>query len=196
MFGLNATHRDRGLGHSLCRATSPAERKRMSRLTRAGVVERRDRGLYEWVDGPPTANLELLAVALRQPEAVLCLTTALSFHELTDQLPLVTYIGLEAGQRTPRWTWPRITAVPLAASRWPEGIDTLMLDGVPVRMTDPTRSVADAWRYESLVGRDVCIEATKSLLRERRGTPGHLAKHLARYRLTDHVRPVIEGLLA
>lgn len=177
-------------------ARTASDRMRMTRLCRKGVLKRLDRGLYEQVGALPTANEWYVGVALRRPQAVICLMSALVLHNMTVQIPREVWVGLEAGQRIPRWTWPRMECVPLAPKRWPRGITTMMLDEVPVRITDPTRTVADCWRFEHLIGLPVCLEATKELLHQRLGSPALLWEHLEAFRLNGRVTPFVQGIMA
>lgn len=72
----------------------------------AGVVEPVSRGVYRLAALEPLAHPDLVTVAKRVPQGVLCLISALSFHELTTQVPHVIDVALERGTRKPRLDYP------------------------------------------------------------------------------------------
>ena len=145
---------------------------------------------------PSGPHFELAAAAFRRPDAVICLTSALAFHGLTDQLPHAIDVGLPAHGWAPRWTWPRIQVAYLAQDRYPDGIEVHELDGVQVRVTDVPRTIADCWRFEDRVGRPVVLEGTKAALAGRRCSLDAVITHLDRYGLTERVLPFLECLVA
>lgn len=59
----------------------------MSRLLADGAVLRLSRGLYQLADAEIDINHDLAEAAKRVPKGVVCLTSALAYHELTDQMP-------------------------------------------------------------------------------------------------------------
>src|SRR6266571_218916 len=58
----------------------------LSRLVRAGTLERVARGRYRLPDAPITEHHGLALVAAAVPTAVICLMSALSFHQIGTQL--------------------------------------------------------------------------------------------------------------
>ena len=65
-----------------------------------GVLEPMSRGLYRLADAPPLASPDLVAVAQRVPRGVICLISALAFHDLTTQIPHERLPGRFSQQRT------------------------------------------------------------------------------------------------
>ena len=100
-------------------------------------------------------------------QGVLCLISALSFHELTTQVPHTIDIALERGTRKPRLDYPPTRFFWFSGPAFREGIETHTLDGVPVRIYDPEKTLADCFRYRNQIGMDVVLEALR-LWRERR----------------------------
>src|SRR5689334_3047103 len=81
---------------------SEALREGVSRATLyamrdAGEIEPIGRGLYRLARLPALAHPDLVTVAARIPNAVVCLVSALAFHDLTTQIPREIYIALERG---------------------------------------------------------------------------------------------------
>src|SRR5207237_3347464 len=61
-------------------------RRTLYTLRDAGILEQLSRGLYRLADAPPLGNPDLVTVARRVPKGVICLVSALAFHDLTTQI--------------------------------------------------------------------------------------------------------------
>jgi len=147
-------------------------------LCAAGGVERISRGLYHLVESEPTEHHTLAAVCARVPEAVLCLLTALRYHELGSQLPREVWFGIARKARVPHVPELPIRVVRFNATQLEYGIDEIRLEGVPARITNPARTVVDCfhpWKLR-LVGKDVALEALREALRQRKATPDEIAR--------------------
>lgn len=146
----------------------------LNRLVEAGHIEHISRGLYHWADAEVTEHYTLAAVAAYVPEAVFCLLTALSYHEIGTQLPGAVWVGLATGRREPGQSPFRLRVMRFAGAELSYGVEEVRLEGVPARITNPARTVVDAFRYLDIVGRDVAIEALRDALRERKTTPAQV----------------------
>ena len=63
----------------------------------SGVLEVVSRGVYRLADSAPLGNPDLVTVATRVPGGVICLISALAFHELTTQIPHEVHVALPRG---------------------------------------------------------------------------------------------------
>lgn len=72
----------------------------------SGVLEVVSRGVYRLADSPPLGNPDLVTVATRVPAGVICLISALAFHELTTQIPHQVHLALPRGAEEPRLQYP------------------------------------------------------------------------------------------
>jgi len=159
------------------------------------LLERLTRGLYRLVELPPLSNADLVTVALRIPQAVICLVSALSFHELTTQVPHAVDIALRRGAECPRLDYPPLHVYWFSGAAWSEGVETHSLDSLAVRIYGPEKSVADAFKYRRKLGLDVALEALK-LYRERRDFDVSKLLRCARIcRVEKVMRPYLEALM-
>ncbi len=161
----------------------------------AGVLERLGRGVYRLADLPPLGNPDLVAVALRVPEGVLCLISALAFHEITSQIPHEVYVALKRGAQPPRLEHPHIRVFWFTGKAFTEGTETHELDGVNVRVYGAAKTVADCFKYRNKLGIDTALEALKIFLRDRQGSPDELMSFARVCRVEKVMRPYIEALL-
>ncbi len=161
----------------------------------AGALERLGRGIYRLSDLPPLANPDLATVALRIPHGVLCLISALAFHEITTQIPHEVYVAIKRGTEPPRLEHPPIRVFWFTGLAFTEGIEIHETDEINVRVYSAAKTVADCFKYRNKLGLDVAIEALGCFLRDRIGSPDELM-HFARLnRSSRAIRPYIEALL-
>jgi len=150
----------------------------LRQLATAGVVERISRGLYHLAEAEPTEHHSLAAVCARVPDAVLCLLTALRYHELGTQLPREVWIGIARKARAPQLPALPVRVVRFNAAQLQYGVEDVRLEGVPARITNPARTVVDCfhpWQLR-LVGQVVALEALREVLLARKATPDEIAR--------------------
>jgi predicted transcriptional regulator of viral defense system len=161
----------------------------------SGALERLSRGLYRLADLPPLSNPDLVTVALKVPQAIICLISALAFYELTTQVPHVVDVALHNQAKRPRLDYPPLRVVWFSGPAWDEGVEVLMIDDVPVRIYGPEKSIADSFKYRHKIGRDVALEALK-LYCQRPDFDVNKLLHYARVcRVEKVMRPYLEALL-
>lgn len=168
----------------------------MSRMERNGEVLRLARGLYQLSDAPLDANHSLAEAAKRVPKGVVCLVSALAFHGLTDQLP--RQIWLAIGQKD--WA-PKSDGTPIHIVRFTENllndsVETHVFEGVTVKVFGVVKTIADCFRYRNKIGLSVAIEGLQEALRQRKTTPGEIARQAERGGVATVIRPYIEALTA
>ncbi len=168
----------------------------LSRMERDGEVLRLARGLYQLPDAPLDAHHSLAETAKRVPKGVVCLVSALAFHQLTDQLPRQVWIAI--GQKD--WA-PRVTGTPVRLVRFTdrllrEGVESHTVEGVPVKVFGVAKTIADCFRYRNKIGLPVAIEGLQEALRQRKTTPGEIARQAERGAVSTVIRPYLEALTA
>jgi len=160
-----------------------------------GILLRVARGLYRLADQPPLGNPDLVSVALKVPHGVVCLISALAYHELTTQIPHEVYVALARGTERPRLDHPPLRVFWFTGEAFTEGIGRHEVDGVPIRVYSPEKTLADCFKYRNKIGLDVAIEALR-LYRERRPLKVHDLMRFARIcRVGGVMRPYLEALL-
>ena len=161
----------------------------------AGVLERLGRGVYRLSDLPPLGNPDLVTVALSVPDGVLCLISALAFHEITTQIPHEVYISLKRGAEPPRLKHPPLRIFWFTGPAFTEGIETHQVDGIDIRVYGAAKTVTDCFKYRNKLGLDTALEALKFFLRDRKGSPDELMRFARVSRVEKVIRPYIEALL-
>jgi len=152
------------------------------------------RGVYRRADLPEPSHPDLLLVARRVPQAVMCLISALSFHSLTTQIPHEVQIALPRRTRYPRLDHPPLRVFLMTGATYAEGIETHSIDGIPLRVYGPAKTVVDCFKFRNKIGIDVAVEALR-LARERKHvTPRALLQYARLCRVERVMRPYLEAL--
>jgi predicted transcriptional regulator of viral defense system len=169
-------------------------RAQLYRLVQKGLVERQSRGLYMASKHPYTAEHALAQVAKRIPAGVICLLTALRFHQLTTQSPAEVWIAIPEKARKPRLDYPRLRVARFSGAALTEGIETHQVEGVLIRVFSAAKTVADCFKYRNKVGIDVAVEALRDFSRRYRGGATDLA-HFARIcRVARVMQPYLDAI--
>lgn len=161
----------------------------------AGIIECLSRGLYRIADLPPLGNPDLVAVALKIPNGVICLISALAWHELTTQIPHEVYLALPRGAEPPRLDYPPARVFWFTGDAHSEGVEIFEVDGVTVRIYNVEKTLADCFKYRNKIGLDTAVEALKRYVSNRRVKVDELMKYARICRVEKVMRPYLEALL-
>jgi len=169
-------------------------REYLIRLHRQGKLNRSGRGIYTVPDANVTERHSYAEVAKRVPEAVVCLLSALAFHEITTQSPPSVWIALRKGARKPVLPSPSLRVVRLSGPSLTQGIENHRVEGVPVRVYSAAKTVADCFKFRNKIGLDVAIEALKDSLRQKEATINEVYRYAKICRVSNVIRPYMEAL--
>jgi predicted transcriptional regulator of viral defense system len=151
-------------------------------------------GLYRLADLPELAEPDLIPVTTLVPQSVVCLISALAFHGITSEIPHEAYIALPRSVKRPRLNYPPLRIFWFSGTALIVGIEQHRIDGVPIKIYGPEKTVADCFKFRHKIGLDVAIEALK-LCRERKGSTPRTLLHYARIcRVERILRPYLEAL--
>ncbi len=161
----------------------------------SGVLERISRGVFRLSDSPPLSNPDLVTVAARVPSGVICLISALSFHEITTQIPHDVHVALPRGAEEPRLDYPPIRTYRFTGEAFTSGVDAYELDGVSISIYSPEKTLADCFKFRNKVGLDTVVEAIR-FYRERRSIKvDDLMRYAKICRVNRVMRPYLEAIL-
>ncbi|MFH1314025.1 MAG: type IV toxin-antitoxin system AbiEi family antitoxin domain-containing protein [Candidatus Eisenbacteria bacterium] len=161
----------------------------------AGVLETLSRGLYRLADLSPLGNPDLVSVALRVPNCVICLVSALAFHEVTTQVPHAVYFAVSRRKWRPALNHPPVRIFWFDGLAFTEGIETHNIDSVPVRVYSPEKTLADCFKHRNKIGLDVALEALKLYRRRKPLRVDELVRYAKICRVEKIMRPYLEAIL-
>jgi predicted transcriptional regulator of viral defense system len=188
LFAHSSTLRSRELeAHGILRA-------QLSRWAAAGELQRLGRGLYALPDYAPNEHASLVEVASRAPQVVLCLLTALRFHELTTQAPFEVWIAIGNKQHPPHLPRPQLRVQRFSPASLNFGVEEHRVDGAMLRVTDVAKTVADCFKFRTKIGLDVALEALRDAVQGRRVSIDAIWEAAKVCRVTVVMRPYLESL--
>lgn len=161
----------------------------------SGILQQLSRGLYRLADLPPLSNPDLVIVARKLPQAVICLVSALAFHELTTQVPHAVDVALPKQTERPVLDYPPLHIFWFSGPAWHEGIEVHHINHTAVRIYNPAKSVADSWKFRRKIGLDVAIEALKLYRQQPDFNVNRLLEYARICRVENVMRPYLEALL-
>lgn len=168
----------------------------IGRMERDGEVLRLTRGVYQLADTPLHAQHSLAQIAKRVPKGVVCLTSALAFHGLTDQMPARVWVAIGAKDWGPRGVHPPIRIARFTADLLEDGVETHVIDGTEVRVFNVPKTIGDCFRHRRTVGLGIAIAGLQAALRQRKATPAEIARHAERGGVATVIRPYLEAFTA
>lgn len=175
----------------------------ISRMERKGAINQLSRGLYQLPDAPLDVNHSLAEAAKLVPNGLICLDSAVAFHELTDRIPASVWVAIGARDWRPKIDRPRIQVVRFGPKVFDKGIETHIIERVPVRIYSPAKTIVDLFRhaqrqkvrYGSATGLTQAMQGMKEALRLRKATPAEIAHYAIEAGIWEKVvQPRLEAL--
>ncbi len=170
-------------------------RYRLYQLRDQGVVELLARGIYRLVELPAMSDPDLVTVSLRFPRAVICLVSALAYHHLTTQVPHEISLAVSPHARFPVLASPPVHAYRFSDASFLAGIETSDCDGVPIRVYNPEKTLADCFKFRNRLGMDIIQEALRLYKSRRRIHTDALLRYARICRVECVIMPYLEALL-
>lgn len=164
------------------------------RLYQDGRLRRLSRGLYGLPDAEVTEHQTLMEVCQRVPKAVICLLSALQFHEIGTQLPHEVWVALPASAHTPQLSYPPLHIARMGGAAYSEGIQTVTAHGAPVRVYCAAKTVTDCFKFRNKIGLDVALEGLKDAWHSRKVTMAELAYFAKINRVDGVMQPYLEAV--
>jgi predicted transcriptional regulator of viral defense system len=174
----------------------------VTRMKERGLILQLGRGLYQLAEASLDANHSLAEAAKLVPKGVICLVSALAFHGLTDTVPPRVWMAIGPKDWRPRAAHPPLQFVRFNAKLLHSGFEQHRIEGVPVRITTPARTIVDLFRYRQRAGKrfqkspglNLALEGLKEALRRRKATPAEIARHAEEAGVWKVVQPYLEAM--
>jgi len=163
------------------------------KLRDQGVTEPVSRGLYRLTELPPVSDPDRVAVATRFPSAVLCLVSALAWHDLTTQIPRRIDLAVARNARLPVLEYPPVRGYRFSGKRFTSGVERHDLDGIELRVYAPEKTLADCFVFRNSLGMDVVLEALDLYRKRRRPDYTQLLAYARICRVERLMRPYLEA---
>ena len=169
-------------------------RQYLHRLEKEGLLDRTSRGIYTCIEGDITEYHSYAEVCKRVTNGVLCLATALRFHELTTQSPWQVWLAIPHKARRPKMEYPSLRLFHMSGEAYNSGVEEHQIEGATVRVFNLAKTVVDCFKFRNKIGIDVAVEALKEYWFEQRGTMDELCHYADICRVRNVMHPYLQML--
>ena len=161
----------------------------------SGMIQKLDRGLYRLSDGINLENPDLVAVSIKVPKGIICLLSALAFHEGTNEIPIYVDIAISRGSYANRINYPPVRFYSFAPKVWEAGIENHEIGGHKVRVYSLTKTIADCFKFRNKIGINITREALKFAIVEKNTDPKEIMHYSKICRVDNIIKPIIEAMI-
>jgi predicted transcriptional regulator of viral defense system len=165
------------------------------RLHQKAKLEKVGRGMYTIPGAGLSEHQTIVQAALRVPHGVVCLLSALRFHDLTTQSPFEIWMAIDGKARSPKENIIPLRILRFSGKALTAGVETHSIEGVKVKVYNPAKTVADCFKYRNKIGLDVAIEALRDCWRKKRATTDQLWHYAKVCRVARVMRPYLESVV-
>jgi predicted transcriptional regulator of viral defense system len=159
-----------------------------------GLVVQEGRGLYRLANEQVWSDPDLAVVALLIPKGIICLISALYFHQITTQIPHEVYIALPKDSEKPRIKYPPTRFFWISPTPFQAGIEKHKIDNVDIRVYSVAKTIADCFKFRNSIGKDVALEALREGLRQKKATLNEIQRFAQIDRVEKIMQPYLEAL--
>lgn len=167
----------------------------IERMLENGTLERLSRGLYRLTDAEPLSHPDLAVVAAKVPQGVICLISALAFHDLTTQIPHEIYVAIPRDSEPPRIKHPPLRSFRFSGQAFTEGIESHRLGSITVKIYSREKTLADCFKYRNRIGLDTCLEAVRFYKQQKKYDVDALLHFAEVCRVKKIMQPYLEAIL-
>jgi predicted transcriptional regulator of viral defense system len=176
----------------------------VARMREKGLILQLSRGLYQLPAVKGDTNHALAEAAKLVPKGVICLVSALAFHQLTDLIPRRVWMAIGPKDRRPAVTQPQLQIVRFGEKVIRAGVEEHRIEGAPVRIYSAAKTAVDLFRYRRQAGKryqkspglNLALEGLREALRQRKATPAEIAEYAHQAGIWKALRPYLEAMTA
>jgi len=164
-------------------------------LIKSGALKKVDRGIYCLAKASDLSQPDLVTAALKVPKGVVCLISALSFYQVTDEIPHWVDMALPKGAWENKVEYPPMRYFHFSEKTWKEGIEVHQIDGCSVKIYKLEKTLADCFKFRNRIGLDVATNALKEAIRSKKAKPKIIYDYAKTCRVDKVMKPYLEALL-
>jgi len=164
-------------------------------LRNAGALHQLSRGVYCLAGHNVLDQPDLVAAALRVPKGVVCLISALAFHDITTQIPHSVSMAIPRRMRSPVIDYPPTRFHRFNDASFGAGIEVHSVEGVQVRVYSPEKTVVDCFKFRNRIGVGVATEALRFCRERKRSSPREFLEYARICRVQNVMTPYLEAML-
>ncbi|MFC1496527.1 type IV toxin-antitoxin system AbiEi family antitoxin domain-containing protein [Candidatus Margulisiibacteriota bacterium] len=164
-------------------------------LLKQQKIERLARGLYKLPHGTLGSHPDLVLAALQAPRGVVCLLSALFFHEATNEIPRQIDLAISQGSRNSKIEYPPVKFYHFEQKSWQAGIEEIKIRNHRIRVYNLAKTVADCFKFRNRIGISVARAALKTAILEKSIKPQAILRYAKICRVQSIVKSLIEMII-
>jgi len=158
-------------------------------------IERLDRGLYGLSEGMSFSNPDFVAISIKIPKGIVCLLSALAFHEATNEIPKYIDVAIPRGTHESKVKYPPVKFYRFAHDAWKAGVEKHKIEGHKIKVYSLAKTVADCFKFRNRIGINIAREALKIAIIEKQIKPKEIMKYAKICRVDRIIKPILESIL-
>jgi predicted transcriptional regulator of viral defense system len=170
-------------------------RTKLAEYCRMGLIQRLGRGIYSLPGAIQSEHQSLAEVSTWVPNGIICLLSALHFHNIGTQLPREIWLAVDRKSRTPRMETIILKVVRFSPRSLKFGVEVVRIEGIPVRVTSVAKTIADCFKFRNKIGMETVLEALREGWKSRRFKMDDLHRASKINRVARIIRPYLESLV-
>ena len=187
--------RNKGFARMTELKNSGIHTRTISKAVVEGIIEKIKPGLYKLVDYSFDENESFASVCNANKNAVICLLSAASYHELTTFNPFEVYTAVP--MNTPRFNleYPPVNLFYFSAKVYKPGIEEINTNSGKIKIYNKEKTVADLFRYINKVVEDIVLESLKAYVKDKRKSVPKLIEFARQTGIYKKMEPYLKGML-
>lgn len=172
--------------------------RNIARLVEEGIIDKIKPGLYRISDYSffEDVNVSYLTICRAEPKGVICLISALDYHELTTFNPSEIHYAIPISAKPKNISYPPVKAYFFTKRFYEPGIEILKTKFGDLRVYNKEKTICDMFRYRNKLGEDHAIEALQAYLRSKDKNIGKLVMYAKICQVKTVIMPMIKGIVA
>jgi predicted transcriptional regulator of viral defense system len=161
----------------------------------SGRIQKVDRALYRLSDGLTLSNPDLVAVSIKVSKGVICLLSALAFHEATSEIPHHVNIAIPRVAYANKINYPPVKFYHFASKAWEAGIEKHKIEKYEIKVYSLAKTIADCFKFRNKIGMNIAREALKIAITEKGVKPKEIMQYAEICRVDSIIKPILEAML-
>ncbi len=167
----------------------------LSALEKEGKIEKIARGLYRMTQYTLGSYPDIVIASLQAPRGIVCLVSALAFHEATNEIPRQVDIAILAGTRANRIKYPPVKFYRFAPKAWKTGIERHEVENHQIKVYSLAKTIADCFKFRNRIGVDVARDALRVAITEKGIKPKEIMEYAKICRVDSIIKPILEAMI-
>lgn len=171
-------------------------RRELYLLRDRGDLEVISRGLYRLIELPEPSLPDFIPVSKKIQDGVICLISALAFHEITTQIPHFVYVALPSHAHKPKIAYPPMRYFWYSERLLTTGVQKYTIDGCVIKIFDVEKTLIDCVKFRNKIGMDIVLEALKMYWKSRKTNLDKLFEYAKLFHVEKILKPIMETIVS